>query len=108
MLANRHPDKVGLRDTNIEIQKAIRDTQCKCTAECNASLEKSTLQAAYSTDLSFNRLQGYCTAQYYEPPNEASKKRNIIHFSLISAIDMMNLLTNSQIGMIQLISFPHH
>ena len=75
VLANRHPDKLGLRNTKSEVQKAIRDTQRKCTAECNASLEKSTLQAAYSTDLSFSRLQRYCKAQYYEPPNESSRKK---------------------------------
>ena len=75
VLANRHPDKLGLRNTNSEVQKAIRDTQHKCTAECNASLEKSTLQAAYSTDLSFSRLQRHCKAQYHEPPNESSRKK---------------------------------
>ena len=29
----------------------------------------------YSTDLSFSRLQRYCRAQYYEPPNESSRKK---------------------------------
>ena len=33
------------------------------------------MQAAYSTDLSFSRLQKYSKAQYYEPPNESSKKK---------------------------------
>ena len=75
VLADRHPEKLGLRDINSEVLKAIRDTKCKCTAECNASLEKSTLQAAYSTDLSFSRLQRYCKAQYYEPPNESIRKK---------------------------------
>ena len=75
VLTNRHPEKLGLRDTNSEVQKAIRDTKRKCTAECNSSLEKSTLQAAYATDLSFSRLQMYSKAQYYEPPNESSKKK---------------------------------
>ena len=70
VLADRYPIKLGLKDTNSEVQKAIRNTKRKCTAECNASLEKSTLQAAYSTDLSFSRLQKYSKAQYYDPPNE--------------------------------------
>ena len=38
--------------------------------------------------------------------NQVKKKR--FHFSPISAIDMMNLLTNLQIGMIQLLVLPHH
>ena len=75
VLADKHPEKLGLRDTNSEEQKAIRDTKRKCTAECNSLLEKSTLQAAYATDLSFSRLQMYSKAQYYEPPNDSSKKK---------------------------------
>ena len=35
------------------------------------------------------------------------RKRNIIHFSPISAIDLMNLLTNLETGMIQLLLLPH-
>ena len=84
VLANRHPNKLGLRDTDSEVQKAIGDTQRKCTAECNASLEKSTLQAAYSTDLSFSRLQRYRKAQYYDPPNELSKKKETLFTSVPS------------------------
>ena len=58
-VAASNAKKLGLRDINGEVQKAIRDTKHECTAECNATLEKSTLQAAYCTDLSFSRLQRY-------------------------------------------------
>ena len=74
-IAANNAKKLGLRYINGEVQKAIKDTKRKCTAECNASLEKSTLRAAYATDLSFSRLQKYSKAQYYEPPNESSKKK---------------------------------
>ena len=33
------------------------------------------MQAACATDLSFSRLQKCSKAQYYEPPNESSKKK---------------------------------
>ena len=108
VLANRHPDIMGFRNTNSEVQKAIRDTQRKCTAECNASLEKSTLQAAYSTDFSLVGYKGTVKLNIMSLQMNQVKRRNVIHFSPISAIDMMNLLTNLQIGMIRLLSSPHH
>ena len=95
-----------LRDINGEVQKAIRDTKCKCTAECNSSLEKSTLQAAYATDLSFSRLQRYNKAQYYEPSNESSKRKKC--YSLQShQCNRFDELAKLEIGMIQLLSLPH-
>ena len=77
---------------------SVKDTKRKCTAECNSCWRNPLCKLPRPQT---SVLVGYKSkAQYYEPPNES--RRNVIHLSPISAIDLMNL-TNLEIGMIQLL-----
>ena len=99
-IAANNAKKLGLRDINGEVQKANKDTKRKCTAECNCELPipqtsvlvgYKSIVKLYIMSLQMNQV----------------RKRNVIHFSPISAIDLMNLLTNSEIGMNELLLLPH-
>ena len=55
-LANKFPQKLGLRDTDAEVKAAKKATLQECTKQCSASLQKSSLLAAYTHDISLSKM----------------------------------------------------
>ena len=55
-LANKLPQKLGLSDTDAEVEAAKKATLHKCTKQCSASLQKSSLLAAYTHDISLSKI----------------------------------------------------
>ena len=78
-LANKFPQKLGLRDTDAEVKVAKQATL----------QEKSSLLAAYTHDISLNKMDKIRKSQCFEPPKPSGtqKKRFPVKSSECSRYD---------------------
>ena len=74
-LANKFPQKLGLRDSDAEVKSAIKATLQECTKQCSASLQKSSLLAAYTHDISLSKMDKIRKSQCFEPPKPSGTQK---------------------------------
>ena len=74
-LANRFPQKLGLRDTDAEVKAAKKATLQECTKQCSGSLQRSSLLAAYTHDISLSKMDKIRKSQCFEPPKPSGTQK---------------------------------
>ena len=88
-LANKFPQKLGLRDTDAEVKAANKATLQECTKQCSASLQKTSLLTAHTHDISLSKMDKIRKSQCFEPPKPSGtqKKRFPVKSSECSRYD---------------------
>ena len=88
-LVNKFPQKLGLRDSDAEVKAANKATLQECTKQCSESLQKTSLLAAYTHDISLSKMDKIKKSQCFEPPKPSGtqKKRFPVKSSECSRYD---------------------
>ena len=74
-LANKYPQRLGLRDTDAELKSTEKSVLHESVKQCDASILKSSLVAAYTHDVSLNKMDKIRKVQYFNPPKPADSPK---------------------------------
>ena len=88
-LVNKFPQKLGLRDTDTEVKAVKKATLQECTKQCSESLQKTSLLAAYTHDISLSKMDKIRKSQCFKSPklSGTQKKRFPVKSSECSRYD---------------------
>ena len=74
-LANKYPQRLGLRDTDAELRSTQKSVLHESVKQCEASIQKSSLMAAYTHDVSLNKMDKIRKVQCFNTPQPADSPK---------------------------------